>query len=115
MEARRNSYYTGKKIHFSAVGHRLPETDSVEVDLTGKWQQSKYGVQLTVEKCEQRLPTANKDIIAYLSSGFIKGIGPETAKAIVARFGTRTFEVMDNDPQQLLTIKGIKQAKLQKS
>lgn len=114
MEARRNSYHTGKKIHFSAVGHRLPETDSVEVDLTGKWQQSKYGVQLTVEKCEQRLPTANKDIIAYLSSGFIKGIGPETAKAIVARFGAKTFEVMDNDPQQLLTIKGIKQAKLQK-
>ena len=112
MEARRNNY--SKKIHFSAIGHYLPETDSVEVDLTGKWQQSSYGVQLSVEKCEQRLPTDNNGIAAYLSSGFIKGIGPETAKAIVARFGSRTFDVMDNDPQQLLSIKGIKQAKLQK-
>lgn len=112
MEARRNNY--SKKIHFSAIGHYLPETDSVEVDLTGKWQQSSYGVQLSVEKCEQRLPTGNNEIAAYLSSGFVKGIGPETAKAIVARFGSRTFDVMDNDPQQLLSIKGIKQAKLQK-
>ncbi len=112
MEARRNNY--SKKIHFSAIGHYLPETDSVEVDLTGKWQQSSYGVQLSVEKCEQRLPTDNNGIAAYLSSGFIKGIGPETARAIVARFGSRTFDVMDNDPQQLLSIKGIKQAKLRK-
>lgn len=112
MEARRNSY--SKKIYFSAIGHYLPETDSVEVDLSGKWQQSSYGVQLSVEKCEQRLPTNNNGIVAYLSSGFIKGIGPETAKAIVARFGSKTLDVMDNDPQQLLSIKGIKQAKLQK-
>lgn len=114
MEARRNSYQSSKKIHFSAIGHHLPETDTVEVDLDGKWQQSSYGVQLSVEKCEQKLPTDNKGIVAYLSSGFIKGIGPETAKAIVARFGSRTLEVMENDPQQLLTIKGIKQGKLQK-
>ena len=114
MEARRNSYQSSKKIHFSAIGHHLPETDTVEVDLDGKWQQSSYGVQLSVEKCEQKLPTDNKGIVAYLSSGFIKGIGPETAKAIVARFGNRTLEVMENDPQQLLTIKGIKQGKLQK-
>ena len=114
MEARRNSYQSSKKIHFSAIGHHLPETETVEVDLDGKWQQSSYGVQLSVEKCEQKLPTDNKGIVAYLSSGFIKGIGPETAKAIVARFGSRTLEVMENDPQQLLTIKGIKQGKLQK-
>lgn len=113
-EARRQTRYQGKKIHFTAVGHCLPETDTVEVDLAGKWQQSSYGVQLSVEKCEQRLPTDRSGIVAYLSSGFIKGIGLETAKAIVARFGDRTLEVMDNDPQQLLTIKGIKQAKLQK-
>ena len=30
MEARRNSYQSSKKIHFSAIGHHLPETDTVE-------------------------------------------------------------------------------------
>lgn len=67
MEARRNSYQSSKKIHFSAIGHHLPETDTVEVDLDGKWQQSSYGVQLSVEKCEQKLPTDNKGIVAYRS------------------------------------------------
>lgn len=114
MEARKNSYQSGKKIHFSAVGHNLPETNSIEVDLEGNWQQSRYGIQLAVKKCEKELPTDTKGIVAYLTSGFVKGIGPEIAKAIVARFGSRTLEVLDNDPQQLLTVKGIKQAKLQK-
>lgn len=114
MEARKPSYRNGRKIYFRAIGHHLPETDTVEVDLAGKWQQSNYGIQLSVERCEQKLPTNAAGITAYLSSGFIKGVGPETAKAIVARFGSKTLEVMDNDPQQLLSIKGIKQAKLQK-
>lgn len=113
MEARKG-HGKSNKIRFTAIGHYLPETDSVEVDLSGKWQQSNYGVQLSVEKCDQRVPTDSDGIAAYLCSGFIKGIGPETAKAIVARFGSRTLDVMDNSPQQLLTIKGIKQAKLQK-
>lgn len=113
-EARKSGLGSGKKICFSAIGHYLPETNSVEVDLSGKWQQSSYGVQLSVEKCEQQLPTDHRGIVAYLSSGFIKGIGQETAKAIVARFGAQTLEVMKSDPQQLLTVKGIKQAKLKK-
>jgi len=114
VEARKSGKTAGGAICFTAVGSFLPETNSIEVDLSGKWQPSRYGVQLAVERCEQRLPTDKDGITAYLCSGFIKGIGPETAKAIVARFGERTLEVMNNDPQQLLTIKGIKQTKLQK-
>ncbi len=37
MEARKNSYQSGKKIRFSAVGYNLPETNSIEVDLEGNW------------------------------------------------------------------------------
>ena len=43
----------------------------------------------------------------YLSSGVIKGIGPATAKKIVKEFGDKTFEVMENEPERLATIKGI--------
>lgn len=42
----------------------------------------------------------------------IKGVGPEIAKAIVARFGDKTMEVLDKEPQKLLSIKGIAQRKL---
>ena len=47
----------------------------------------------------------------YLCSGCIKGIGPATADAVVAKFGTRTLEILDTDPNQLLMVKGIAQNK----
>lgn len=112
--ARQTQYFSDRKIHFTAVGYRLPATDKIEVELDGKWQPSKYGMQLAVEKCEQIVPTDRNGLIAYLSSGFIKGIGPGTAKAIVARFGDRTLDVLDNDPKQLLSVKGIAEAKLKR-
>ena len=74
--ARRTQYHRSKRYHFTAVGYRLPASDRLEVELEGKWQNSKYGLQLAVEKCEQFLPTDRNGLIAFLSSGFIKGIGP---------------------------------------
>ncbi len=109
----RNPYYDNRrKFRFTAVGYNMPATNAVEVELSGQWQPSKYGLQLSVDRCEQLLPTDNKGIAAYLSSGFIKGIGPKTAKAIVARFGDKTLDVLENDPEQLLSVKGIAKAKL---
>lgn len=35
----------GKRAHFTAVGHFLPETDLVDVDIQGQWKQSNYGLQ----------------------------------------------------------------------
>ena len=114
MEARNNIYYHDRKIHITAVGYNLPATDTIEVELVGSWQESKYGLQLMVEHFEQVMPQNTDGIIAYLSSGLIKGIGPETAKAIVARFGKQTLSIMDNDPDQLLQVKGIAKTKLAK-
>lgn len=112
--AARSKFHHDNKIHITAVGYHLPATDTVDVELQGTWQQSKYGLQLMVERFETIAPHDNDGLIAYLSSGCIKGIGPETAKAIVARFGTRTMEILDKDPEQLLTVKGIAKAKLGK-
>lgn len=114
MEARSKNYFRDKKIHITAVGYNLPATDTIDVELNGTWKPSKYGLQLQVESFEQVMPRDTDGIIAYLSSGFIKGIGPETAKAIVARFGEQTLEIMDHDPDQLLTVKGIAKTKLTK-
>ena len=110
----RNNYRGDGKIRFTAVGYHLPSTNTAEVEMTGSWQPSKYGMQLSVEHFEQVMPNDKAGIIAYLSSGFIKGIGPKTAKTIVARFGEHTLDVLENDPQQLLTVKGIAQGKLKR-
>ena len=112
--ARTNRFFSDRKIHFTAVGMNLPATDAVEVDLDGSWESSKYGLQLSVSRAEQLTTTNLQDMAAYLSCGLIKGIGPETAQAIVARFGLKSLEVLDRRPEELLTVKGIAQAKLQK-
>ena len=111
-EARKNTFFSDDKIHFTAVGYHLVSTNVVEVELDGTWEQSKHGLQLSVTTCKQIVPTDQAGVLAYLSSGIIKGVGPEIAKAIVARFGDKTMEVLDQNPQQLLSIRGIAKTKL---
>ena len=111
-EARKNSFFSDDKIHFTAVGFHLVSTNVVEVELDGNWEKSKHGLQLSVTTCKQIVPTDQAGVLAYLSSGIIKGVGPEIAKAIVAKFGDKTMEVLDQNPQQLLSIRGIAKTKL---
>ena len=108
----RSQYYKGSGYQFTAIGNNLPDTDSIEIDMQGKWIKSNYGLQLQVDTYEEILPQTKEGIMGYLSSGMVKGIGPKTAKLIVDRFGTRTFDVLDNYPESLLEIKGITQKKL---
>lgn len=109
----RSQYYKGEGIQFTAVGNNLPDTDSIEIDLQGKWIKNGYGTQLKVENYKEILPQTEEGIIGYLSSGIIKGIGPKTAKQIVDKYGVRTFDILDNYPQSLLTIRGITERKLE--
>ena len=111
-EARKNTFFSDDKIHFTAVGYHLVSTNVVEVELDGTWEQSKHGLQLSVTTCKQIVPTDQAGVLAYLSSGIIKGVGPEIAKAIVAKFGDKTMEVLEKSPQQLLSIRGIAKTKL---
>lgn len=108
----RSQYYKGSGYQFTAVGNNLPDTDAIEIDMQGKWIKSNYGLQLQVDTYEEILPQTKEGIMGYFSSGMVKGIGPKTAKLIVDRFGTRTFDVLDNYPDSLLEIKGITQKKL---
>ena len=66
-----------------------------------------YGHQLVVSYYEKMMPRQSADILRYLSSGAIKGIGPKTAKAIVDRYGEDTFIVIEQHPDYLSDIPGI--------
>ena len=70
-----------------------------------------YGRQFKAESFERKTPENAAAVLRYLSSGAIKGVGPATAQRIVEKFGTQTFDVLENDPARLATIKGISSAK----
>lgn len=92
---------------FTAVGTFLPCSDAVEVEMEGEWQTGKYGMQLRVNGFQELLPSTAEGIENYLGSGLLKGIGPGTAAKIVARYGEKTFEVLEKRPEELLDIPGI--------
>ena len=66
-----------------------------------------FGTQFKVEYYEKKLPATANLILKYLSSGAIKGIGPSTAKKIVAQYGDDTLDVLENHPEWLADISGI--------
>ena len=76
--------------------------------VTGVWvNHPVHGPQLSAESVERRLPQEEEDIVSYLSSGILKGIGPATAQRLVERFGTDTLRVLEEEPERLKTIKGV--------
>ena len=76
--------------------------------ITGVWvNHPVHGPQLSAESVERRLPQEEEDIVCYLSSGILKGVGPATAQRLVERFGADTLRVLEEEPERLKTIKGI--------
>ena len=76
--------------------------------VTGVWvNHPVHGPQLSAESVERRLPQEEEDIVCYLSSGILKGVGPATAQRLVERFGADTLRVLEEEPERLKTIKGI--------
>ena len=70
-----------------------------------------YGKQFKVETFEKIMPKTLDSLEKYLSNGTIKGIGPATAKKIVATFGEDTINVFKFEPEKLAQIKGITKEK----
>ena len=97
----------------TAVGKFLNINIGQVIKLYGDFGESKYGQQFEVKTYENVAPKTEKGIIRYLSSGLIKGVGPVTAKAIVDAFGLDTLEVIEFNPEKLLSVKGISQKKVE--
>ena len=76
--------------------------------VTGVWvNHPTYGAQLTAEVVERRMPEGEDEIVSYLASGIIKGVGPATAARLVERFGEDTLAVIEEEPERMSAIKGI--------
>ena len=91
-------------IPLPAVGERLM--------VTGKWSShASYGRQFEAEFLERMMPQSSMEILSYLSSRIIKGIGPKMAARIVEHFGDQTLLVMEREPLRLAEVAGISREK----
>ena len=94
-------------IPLPAVGERLM--------VTGKWStHASYGRQFEAEFLERLMPQTSVEILNYLSSRVIKGIGPRTASRIVEMFGEQTLAIMEREPERLSEVPGISREKARK-
>lgn len=83
--------------------------------LIGKFiMHQEYGRQFKVESFEKIMPETLEALERYLSGGIISGVGPATAKKIIAEFGAETINVLKNEPNKLAQIKGINLSKATK-
>lgn len=93
---------------FTAVGNFADIHTGEQLRVEGVWTfHSTFGKQFKVQAYERNMPATAEQLYTYLSAGAVKGIGPSTAARILEKFGERAFDVLENAPEQLATIKGI--------
>ena len=107
---------SGKAVReVKAVGYCLPVAANLRYDMKGHWSNNpSHGLQFEVEKYDEVIVPSKEGIVAYLSSGQIKGIGPVMAERIFDTFGMKTLDVLDKEPERLVEIRGISSTKLEK-
>jgi exodeoxyribonuclease V alpha subunit len=94
--------------NITCVGHFVRVAVGDQLKLRGDWvRHAKYGYQLSVRSYEVVTPHTAEGIARYLASGVIRGIGKAMAERIVERFGDRTLEVIDKEPNRLLSVEGL--------
>jgi exodeoxyribonuclease V alpha subunit len=92
----------------TAVGNLLGVKPGENVQLKGRWIQDKrFGEQFKVESFQTVVPATLEGIERYLGSGLVHGIGKVMAERLVARFGLKTLEIIDEQPQRLTEVEGI--------
>lgn len=98
-------------IELTAKGNLdLEPTLGLTYEIHGAWVEDKnYGEQVTFDYLNLQ---HGDNALEFLASGLIKGIKEGIAKKIVAAFGARTFEMLDNSPEELYQVKGIGKKKI---
>lgn len=91
----------------------VAEGEQIEVE--GEYKLNpKHGQQFEVSSFLSRLPVEETAILRYLSSGIVKGVRTKTAKLLVDAFGPNTLDIIENDPEQLVQIRGISPERAEK-
>lgn len=68
---------------------------------------NKYGEQFAFVEMEEIMPEGEAAIIAYLSSANIPHVGEKMAERIANKFKDETLDVIEKNPEKLLSVEGI--------
>jgi exodeoxyribonuclease V alpha subunit len=109
------SGYTVARVQFprarelvTVVGNFANVQAGQTLQLKGVWKNHpQYGQQFEVEQYTETKPATLTGLEKYLGSGLIKGVGPVTAKRIVAHFGLETLEIIETKTERLIEVPGI--------
>ncbi len=98
----------GQEREIAIIGNMLGVHVGESVELGGRWTvHAEYGKQFAVEQMKQVLPATIAGMEKYLGSGLIRGVGPKTAKRIVAHFGIETLNIIEQTPERLVEVPGV--------
>ena len=98
----------------AVVGYLSSIREGERVRFEGAWKDHpRFGRQFHAELARPLEPTTIEGIEKYLASGIVKNIGPALARRIVARFGEKSLEILDNQPERLTEINGLGAKKLE--
>lgn len=98
----------GSEREIAIIGNMIGVHVGESVELGGRWTvHPEYGKQFAVEQMKQVLPATIAGMEKYLGSGLIRGVGPKTAKRIVAHFGVETLNVIEQTPERLVEVPGV--------
>lgn len=103
--------YSTQNKEFCAAGKNLPQNKKAVVQLTGYWEATKYGNTFKVVSHETKEFSTKESLCIYLTSLKI-GFGKAKSDAIWKEFGSKAWEIIQNNPEK---IKGIKYGKLHRS
>ena len=87
----------------------LPEAGPGElITAEGGWYDDKsWGRQFRASRATVEAPATEAGLVAYLSSGRIKGVGEELARRLVTEFGLRLGDVIEREPLRLRDVEGV--------
>jgi len=103
----------GEREPITVVGNLLSVKTGEVLHLHGEWTtHPKYGRQFKILKNKTIVPATIEGVRRYLGSGLVQGIGPKMADRIVSTFGEKTIEIIEHFPDQLATVEGIGQKRV---
>ena len=111
----RQNHYTIAKFRVAKTNNLVTVLGSLPspapgetLKVTGHWEtHPQFGPQLRITSYEALLPDKKDELIKYLSSGLISGLGKQTASRLVTHFGEKTVAMIENQPERLKEVSGI--------
>jgi len=90
------------------VGNFPALREGEDLRLEGTWvDHPEYGRQFKVASYQVVLPHTAEGVEKYLASGFVRGVGPATAKKLIRHFGQDVLKILEDEPGRLTEVDGI--------